>query len=165
MTNTVSSRDGPARSSGGSATQRKDDRGGGSGTVRGETTIADVVVAKIAGMAAREVPGVHAMGGGFARGMGAMRERVPGGGGQSAVSGVKVEVGQKQAAVDLQLVVEYGVAIQDVAGEVRESVISAVERMTGREVVEVGIAVDDVHLPDEEASSDEESEEDRRRVA
>lgn len=165
MTNTVSSRDGPKDASGGAATQRRDDRGGGSGSVGGETTIADVVVAKIAGMAARDVPGVHAMGGGFARGMGAMRERVPGSGGQSAVSGVKVEVGQKQAAIDLQLVVEYGVAIPDVAGEVRESVISAVERMTGREVVEVGIAVNDVQLPGDEESSEEESEEDRRRVA
>lgn len=92
-----------------------------------------------------------------------MRERVPGGGGQSAVSGVKVEVGQRQAAIDLQLIVEYGVAIQDVAGEVRESVVAAVEGMTGREVVEVGIVVSDVQLPDEEDEEDSEGE--RQRVA
>ncbi|EST37347.1 hypothetical protein N566_13550 [Streptomycetaceae bacterium MP113-05] len=167
MTNTVSNRDGPANAAGGPGRQQKDGRGGGSGAgdgVRGETTIADVVVAKIAGMAAKDVPGVHAMGGGLARSMGAMRERVPGGGGQSAVSGVKVEVGQKQAAIDLQLVVEYGVAVPEVADEVRGSVISAVERMTGREVVEVGIAVGDVQLPDDEESGDEQNEEDRRRV-
>lgn len=61
-----------------------------------------------------------------------------------------VEVGERQAAVDLDVVVEYGVSIVDVAWEVRTDVITAVERMTGLEVVEVNIAVDDVHLPDEE---------------
>ncbi|MEC4020556.1 Asp23/Gls24 family envelope stress response protein [Streptomyces sp. H27-D2] len=126
---------------------------------RGRTTIADGVVAKIAGMAARDVPGVYAMGGGFARGMGAMRERVPGVGGKSLTSGVKVEVGEAQTVVDLEIVVEYGVSIIEVAGDVRENVITAIERMTGLEVIEVNIAVGDVKLPDEE---DEEPE---RRVA
>ncbi|MEU5593181.1 Asp23/Gls24 family envelope stress response protein [Streptomyces sp. NPDC020298] len=116
---------------------------------RGRTTIADGVVAKIAGMAAREVPGIHSLGAGMARAFGAMRERVPGGGG-AVTRGVKVEVGERQAAVDLDVVVEYGVSIVDVAGGVRTNVISAVERMTGLEVVEVNIAVDDVHLPDDE---------------
>ncbi|WP_149826436.1 Asp23/Gls24 family envelope stress response protein [Streptomyces tailanensis] len=113
---------------------------------RGHTTIADDVVAKIAGLAARDVPGVHAMGGGFARGMGAMRERMPGAGGKSVTSGVKVEVGEVQTAVDLEIVVEYGVSIVEVAGDVRENVIAAIERMTGLEVVEVNIAVGDVYL-------------------
>ncbi|WP_263493973.1 Asp23/Gls24 family envelope stress response protein [Streptomyces sp. PSKA30] len=115
---------------------------------RGTTTIADGVVEKIAGIAAREVPGINALGGGFTRTMGAMRDRVPGGR-PSAGRGVNVEVGQKQTAIDLQVVVEYGVSITDVAAEVRENVIAAVERMTGLEVVEVNIAVNDVHLPDE----------------
>ncbi|GAA3305618.1 Asp23/Gls24 family envelope stress response protein [Streptomyces cinereospinus] len=120
---------------------------------RGRTTIADEVVAKIAGMAAREVPGVHALGSGLARTMGAVRERVPGG--RAGVTrGVKVEVGERQSAVDLQIVVEYGVAITDLAADVRESVIAAVERMTGLEVVEVNIAVDDVHLPDEQEAEE-----------
>jgi uncharacterized alkaline shock family protein YloU len=57
--------------------------------------------------------------------------------------------------VDLDVVVEYGVSIVDVAGDVRTNVISAVERMTGLEVVEVNVAVDDVHLPDEEEESEE----------
>jgi uncharacterized alkaline shock family protein YloU len=86
----------------------------------------------------------------MARAFGAMRDRVPGGGGGGVARGVKVEVGERQAAVDLDVVVEYGVSIVDVAGAVRTNVISAVERMTGLEVVEVNIAVDDVHLPDEE---------------
>jgi len=116
---------------------------------RGRTTIADGVVEKTAGIAAREVPGINALGGGFTRTMGAVRDRVPGGG-PSAGRGVKVEVGEKQTAIDLQVVVEYGVSITDVAAEVRENVIEAVERMTSLEVVEVNIAVNDVHLPDED---------------
>ncbi|MFI9718948.1 Asp23/Gls24 family envelope stress response protein [Streptomyces sp. NPDC052396] len=116
---------------------------------RGRTTIADGVVEKIAGMAARDVMGVHAMGGGLARTFGAVRDRVPGGG-KSVARGVKAEVGEVQTALDLEIVVEYGVAIADVARAVRENVIAAVERMTGLEVVEVNIAVSDVKLPDEE---------------
>lgn len=122
---------------------------GESAATRGRTTIADGVVVKIAGIAARDVPGVHALGGGFARTMGAMRDRVPGG--RSGVGrGVKAEVGERQTAVDLEVVVEYGVSIADTAAEVRGDVIAAVERMTGLEVVEVNISVNDVHLPDED---------------
>ncbi|MBH5334227.1 Asp23/Gls24 family envelope stress response protein [Streptomyces pactum] len=123
--------------------------GGGAPGARGKTTIADGVVEKIAGMAARDVVGVHAMGSGFARTIGAVRDRVPGGS-RSVTRGVKAEVGEVQAALDLEIVVEYGVSIADVASDVRENVISAVERMTGLEVVEVNIAVSDVKLPDEE---------------
>jgi uncharacterized alkaline shock family protein YloU len=125
------------------------------GSHGGRTTIADGVVAKIAGMAARDVPGVHAVGGGFARGMGAMRERMPGAGGKSVTSGVKVEVGEVQTAVDLEIVVEYGVSIIDVAGDVRGNVIAAIERMTGLAVVEVNIAVSDVHVFDEDEEQPE----------
>jgi len=117
---------------------------------RGRTTIADGVVEKVAGIAAREVPGINALGGGFTRTVGAVRDRVPGGH-ASAGRGVTVEVGEKQTAIDLQVVVEYAVSIREVAAEVRENVVAAVERMTGLEVVEVNIAVNDVHLPDEDA--------------
>ncbi|MFE9649165.1 Asp23/Gls24 family envelope stress response protein [Streptomyces sp. NPDC006365] len=127
---------------------------------RGNTTVADGVVAKIAGMAAREIPEIHNLGGGIARAFGAVRERVPGRG-SDITRGVSVEVGERQAAVDLNVVVEYGASITDTAGDVRANVIDAVERMTGLEVVEVNITVDDVHLPDEE----EESEQGGRRVA
>ncbi|MEU7551134.1 Asp23/Gls24 family envelope stress response protein [Streptomyces sp. NPDC044571] len=121
---------------------------------RGRTTIADSVVEKIAGMATREVPGIHSLGAGMTRTLGAVRDKVPGG--RSSMSrGVKVEVGERQTAVDLDVVVEYGVSIVDVAGDVRTNVITAVERMTGLEVVEVNIAVDDVHLPDEEEEGEE----------
>lgn len=120
---------------------------------RGRTSIADVVVVKIAGMAAREVPGVHDMGGGLSRTLGAVRERVPGGR-PNVGRGVKVEVGERQTALDLDLVVEYGVPITDVARDVRENVIAAVERMTGLEVVEVNVAIGDVHLPEDETDEE-----------
>ena len=109
---------------------------------------------KIAGLAARDVLGVHAMGSGLCRTFGAVRDRVPGGS-KSVSRGVKAEVGEVQTALDLEIVVDYGVSIADVARAVRENVIAAVERMTGLEVVEVNIAVSDVKLPDEE---DEEPE-------
>ncbi|MGW5723164.1 Asp23/Gls24 family envelope stress response protein [Amycolatopsis sp. NPDC003865] len=119
-------------------------------TSQGATTIADTVVQKIAGLATREVPGVHSLGGGAARAFSAIRERIPGAT-ASAGQGVSVEVGEKQAAVDLQLVVEYGVSIADLSRSVRRNVITAVERMTGLEVVEVNIAVGDLNLPGDEA--------------
>ncbi|ATW49616.1 Asp23/Gls24 family envelope stress response protein [Streptomyces peucetius] len=129
---------------------------GGSPGSRGRTSVADVVVEKIAGMAARDVLGVHALGSGFSRSMGSMRERMPGtGSGKSVTRGVSVEVGEVQAAIDLEIVVDYGVSITDVASAVRENVISAVERMAGREVVEVNIMVSDVKLPDEEEEGEE----------
>jgi len=111
----------------------------------GKTSIADTVVAKIAGMAARDVAGVHDLGGGASRAFGAIRERIPGA--TSNVSqGVAVEVGERQAAVDLEIVVEYGVSITDLADAIRRNVIAALERMTGLEVLEVNINVDDIHL-------------------
>ncbi|MFD4143617.1 Asp23/Gls24 family envelope stress response protein [Streptomyces sp. NPDC058572] len=122
---------------------------------RGRTTIADGVVEKIAGLAARDVVGVHAMGGGGSRTFGAVRDRVPGGGRSNVARGVKAEVGEVQTALDLEIVVDYGVSIADVARAVRENVVSAVERMTGLEVVEVNIAVSDVKLPEEEEEEPE----------
>src|SRR5690606_9230365 len=131
-------------------------RGGGDPAGRGRTTIADGVVEKIAGMAARDVLGVHAMGSGLSRTFGAVRDRVPGGT-KSVARGVKAEVGEVQTALDLEIVVDYGVSIKDVARAVRENVIAAVERMTGLEVVEVNIAVSEVKLPDEEDDEEPES--------
>ncbi|MFE7775186.1 Asp23/Gls24 family envelope stress response protein [Streptomyces sp. NPDC057445] len=121
---------------------------------QGSTTIADVVVQKIAGLAAREVPGVYELGGGAARAFGAVKGRIPGAS-ASAGQGVSVEVGQKQAAVDLQMLVEYGVTIPDLAEDVRNNVIDSVEQMTGLEVVEVNINVNDVHIPTDDSDGDQ----------
>ncbi|MDX3531753.1 Asp23/Gls24 family envelope stress response protein [Streptomyces sp. ID05-39B] len=136
------------------STRKATRRGGGDPASRGRTTIADGVVEKIAGLAARDVVGVHAMGSGMSRTFGAVRDRVPGGT-KSVTRGVKAEVGEVQTALDLEIVVDYGVSITEVSRDVRENVIAAVERMTGLEVVEVNIAVSDVKLPEDE---DEEPE-------
>ncbi len=117
-------------------------------TSHGKTSIADSVVAKIAGLAAREISGVHAMGAGATRTFGSIREILPGNTeARTASQGVKVEVGERQAAIDLDLVVEYGVAIADLAGAVRKNVIERLQRMTGLEVTEVNINVDDIWIP------------------
>ncbi|MFJ5264769.1 Asp23/Gls24 family envelope stress response protein [Streptomyces sp. NPDC088387] len=142
-------------SQGGRSTQTTTDVSGGAtgagqpAADRGRTSIADVVVVKVAGIAAREIPGVYDMGGGLSRTIGAVRDRVPGGR-PNVGRGVKVEVGERQTAIDLDLVVEYGVPITDVARDVRENVISAVERITGLDVVEVNVTINDVHLPEDD---------------
>ena len=119
-------------------------------TGQGRTSIADSVVEKIAGVAAREVSGVHEMGRGAARAFGSIKGKLPvGSAGPSVTQGVKVEVGESQAAIDIDVVVEYGVSIPDVAQAVRDNVIQRLERMTGLEVTEVNISVDDVYLGDD----------------
>lgn len=116
---------------------------------QGRTTVADIVVSKIAAMAARDVSGVYDFGGGTSRALGAMRERIPGAR-ASSTQGVRVEVGERQAAIDVVLVVEYGAAIADLARGVRRHVTEAIERMTGLDVVEVNIEVTDLHLPNDD---------------
>lgn len=118
----------------------------------GVTTIADIVVSKIAGIAAREIDGVYDLGGQAARVVGKLRETLPGS--PSLTQGVSVEVGERQAAVDIGIVAEYGVAIHDLAEGIRSNVISAVENMTGLEVTEVNVTVHDVHFADDDDADD-----------
>jgi uncharacterized alkaline shock family protein YloU len=122
-------------------------------STQGRTTIADTVVSKIAGLATKEVSGVYALGGGTARAVGAIRERIPGSSTNHS-QGISVEVGEKEAAIDIQLVAEYGVAIADLAAGIRSNVIAAVERMVGLHVVEVNIEVQDVHIESEDHDAD-----------
>jgi uncharacterized alkaline shock family protein YloU len=89
------------------------------------------------------------MGKGMSRAFGGLKDKLPGSSGPSITQGVGVEVGERQAAVDLDLVIDYGVSIVDVADAVRQNVIRRIERMTGLEVTEVNIHVDDVYLPSE----------------
>ena len=121
---------------------------------QGQTTIADSVVTKVAGLSAAEVPGVHELGGGAARAVGAVTQKV--GLTDSRSQGVSVEVGEKEAAVDLTVIVEYGESIPVVADEVRRQVIKRVEGITGLKVVEVNISVNDLYFP-----GDDEPEETR----
>jgi uncharacterized alkaline shock family protein YloU len=116
-------------------------------TGEGQISVAEGVVQKIAGKACREVSGVHSMGTGSARAFGALRERIPGSSGPSVAQGVGVEVGETEAAVDLDIVVEYGVGIAELGRSIQRNVKLSVERMTGLRVVEVNVAVDDVYLP------------------
>ncbi|WP_084701478.1 Asp23/Gls24 family envelope stress response protein [Cryptosporangium arvum] len=122
-------------------------------TTQGTTSIADTVVSKIAGIAAKDVSGVYSLGGGGSRAMSAVRERIPGGRVNHS-QGVSVEVGETQAAVDIDMVAEYGVAIADLASGVRRNVIASIERMTGLDVTEVNIAVADIHLPEDDEDDD-----------
>jgi uncharacterized alkaline shock family protein YloU len=117
-------------------------------TEQGKTTIADVVVAKIAGIAAREVPGVHELlpqGAGGA--ISGLAQRMTGG--DPRAQGVTVEVGEREAAVDLRMAVDYGVSIHQVADAVRRTVINRIQAMTGLVVREVNIAVDDLFFPED----------------
>lgn len=125
-------------------------------TSRGRTSISDAVVRKIAGVAAREVDGVHTLGTGGGRAINSMKARIPGAS-SSVARGVAVEVGERQAAVDLDVVCDYGVSIVDLSQSIRGNVVSSVEGMTGLEVTEVNIAVDDVYIG-------EDGEEEPRRV-
>ncbi|KXP10423.1 Asp23/Gls24 family envelope stress response protein [Tsukamurella pseudospumae] len=126
---------------------------------RGTTSIADIVVSKIAGIAAREVDGVYDLGGQAARVVGRIRETLPGA--PDLTQGVTVEVGEKQAAVDVAIVAEYGVAIHDLAAGIRSNVIDAVETMTGLEVTEVNVTVHDVHFADDDEAAEGTSTEPR----
>ena len=114
----------------------------------GKISVAQGVVQKIAGIACREISGVHAMGASTSRAFGAVRERIPGSSGPNVAQGVGVEVGETQAAIDLDIVVEYGVSIADLGRSIQRNVKLAVERMTGLDVVEVNVNVDDLYLPD-----------------
>ena len=118
-------------------------------TDRGDTTIEETVVQKLAGIATREVPGVYAMGSAGRRAFSALTERIPGS--QTNVSGgVSVEKGERQAAIDVSIVIDYGFSVVEVSQAIRRNIIQSVERATGLEVLEVNINVTDVHLPEEE---------------
>jgi uncharacterized alkaline shock family protein YloU len=116
---------------------------------KGKTIISDGVVAKIAGLAAREVEGVHAL---VATGLGqtvaglarAVARQ------QSQDRGILVEVGEREAAVDVRLSADYGVNLPAVAAAVRNNVIARVEGMTGLIVKEVNVAIIDLYFPGEE---------------
>lgn len=102
----------------------------------GSVRIADEVVEVIAGMAASEVEGVAQMSGGFVGDIANMLTR-----GKNVSKGIKVEVGEKEASVDLFLAVEYGVSIPDVAQKVQAAVKEAIEGMTGLTVLEINIHI------------------------
>jgi uncharacterized alkaline shock family protein YloU len=113
----------------------------------GHTVVHEAAVAKVAAAAARVVPGVHSLGTSPSRTLGAIRDAVGQPAGDHA-AGVRAEVGQAQAAVDVTLVAEYGVPLQRLADQVRGAVYEAVERLTGLQVIEVNVEIADVFIGD-----------------
>ena len=122
--------------------------------VSGTTTVVDPVVAKIAGIAAREVRGVHDLGGGAARLVGNVRDAI---GQRDQGQGMKVEVGEKQVAADVTIVVEYPEQLQVVAEDVRRSVARSITELVGMEIAEINVTVTDVFIPGQDEDDAEES--------
>ncbi len=112
--------------------------------------IADEVVAVIAGIAVSEIPGVYSMAGGFAGGITEVLS-----GKKNLSKGIKVEVGDKETKVDVNIIVEYGTRIPDVAFEIQNRVKKAVENMTGLKVAEVNVHVQGVNTQQEKEEIEE----------
>jgi len=110
----------------------------------GVIRISDDVVATIAGLAALETPGIAAMSGGISEGLAKKLS------GKNVQKGVNVEVGQLEAAIDLRIIVHYGIPIQEVCRQLQLNVREAVSNMTGLQVVEVNVKVEGVAFKEEE---------------
>ncbi|MDI9890893.1 MULTISPECIES: Asp23/Gls24 family envelope stress response protein [unclassified Microbacterium] len=110
----------------------------------GKTVIVDPVVAKVAGIAAASVPGVHALGGGAARVIGNIRQAV---GAKDHAQGVSVEVGETEVAADIDIQVDYPEQLQRVASNVRAAVHQAITELVGMKVAEINVTVVDVYIP------------------
>ena len=115
----------------------------------GTVKIASDVVGTIAVMAAQEVEGIFSMSGGFTDDI---AEKF---GMKSSNKGIKVQVGETEAAIDLYLIVDYGVKIPEVCSAAQERVKNAVETMTGLNVVEVNVNVQGVNIPKEKNVEEE----------
>lgn len=114
-------------------------------TAENTIKISDDVVSIIAGKAVSEVEGVSAMAGGFAGGITEVLS-----GKKNFSKGIKVEVGEKETKIDVNIIVEYGTRIPDIAFEIQNRVKKAVENMTGLKVLEVNVHVQGVHTPDDD---------------
>jgi uncharacterized alkaline shock family protein YloU len=125
---------------------------------RGNTTIDEKVVLKIAGTTAGEVEGVH-MGSSVSRTAGGIFRRATGGFGDQSgdpTRGVSTEVGRLEAAIDLKIAIEYGQGILQTAERVRRNVTERVEGLTGLRVTELNIEVNDILFPEEEKGRERE---------
>lgn len=105
---------------------------------------------KVASVAAREVRGVHELGGTMARALGSVTQRV--GVSDERSQGVSVEVGEREAAVDLSVVIDFGESIPRVVDAIRENVIRRIEGITGLSVTEVNVSVNDLYFPGDDTS-------------
>ena len=107
--------------------------------VGGRIEMSEDVVATIAGIAAREIPGIHALG----------KSRLIAFG-DKPTRGVAAEVGQQEAALDIEVIIEHGCDIREDANALRATVAKSVDKMAGRKVVEVNLDVVDVHVPEKD---------------
>ncbi len=114
---------------------------------RGATTISDTVVTSIAGMAAQEVEGVH-MGGGGSRTAGGVLGSITGS--ETNTSGISVEVGRTEAAIDLKMGIEYDKNILQTVEEVRRRITDRVQEMTGLRIKELNATITDITFPEKE---------------
>jgi len=112
----------------------------------GDTVVTDGVVAKVAGLAVRDIPGVHALGGGAARVIGQLRDRI---GQTDLTQGISVETEAAGVSFQVTLVAEYGVPLPDVAADVRAAITDAVTELVGRTVTRVDVTIADIVLPGE----------------
>lgn len=128
-------------------------------TAENTIKISDDVVSIIAGKAVSEVEGVSSMAGGFAGGITEVLS-----GKKNFSKGIKVEVGEKETKIDVNIIVEYGTRIPDIAFEIQNRVKKAVENMTGLKVLEVNVHVQGVHTPDDdEKENTQEAEENKEQ--
>ena len=120
-------------------------------SVEGNDTIkiANEAVATYAGIAVSEVQGVYGMSGGFA----GLTEALSGK--KNFTKGIKVDVNDKNAKIDVSIIVEYGARIPDVAYEIQSRVKGSVENMTGLKVLEVNVHVQGVHAKSEKDNKQE----------
>jgi uncharacterized alkaline shock family protein YloU len=120
-------------------------------TLLGTIEIAPEVIAVIAGLATVETEGVAGMSGGITSGITELLGR------KNLSKGVKVQVGQREAAVDVSVIVEFGRRIPEVSAEIQRNVKRSIETMTGLNVVEVNVHVHDVMFKTADKQEEEES--------
>ncbi|TFB86317.1 Asp23/Gls24 family envelope stress response protein [Cryobacterium algoricola] len=118
------------------------------GGIAGKTFISESIIAKVAGIAARDVAGVYTLGGGLARALNALRETING---PDTSQGIDVDVEEANVIVNVTLVAEYPTPLQQTAADVREAVVRAVEDLIGMTVTEVNVSIADIHEPDDTA--------------
>lgn len=152
MTDSTTTSTATAAPAPGASTALRTTTGGGGTTLNADTThgrtvVSDAVVAKIAGIAARDVPGVHDLGGGVNRAIGAIRQRLNA---SDHAQGITVEVGETQVAADVTVVADYPTPLQQVADGVRQAIIGAIEGLVGLEVTEVNVTIADVYMPSDD---------------
>jgi len=140
---------------------RRDSQGSPLQSERGKTSISDSVVSQIAGVAAQEVEKVQ-MAGGTTAAVGGFLQSVTGSSSSNYARGVRVEVGDEEAAIDLTMVVEYGYSVPQLTEAARRNVINRVESLTGLRVTEVNITVNDVQVPEERPMLDEQEQVERQ---